>query len=201
MVQAIEDLDVTTLTGRVGANETAITALQNADTALDGRVGANETAITALQGADTQINAAIDLKADKTTVEGIDGRVGANETAIAGINNETTGIAAVAAQNLASAKSELEGKINAKADTTTVSGIDGRLTTAEGEIDTLQAGIANVYTKAEADALLDEKQDIFKDVELCTQNGAYDCAAVANKDGTFGWQRIVYTAADKTSTN
>ncbi|MBR5625709.1 MAG: hypothetical protein IKW67_02935, partial [Alphaproteobacteria bacterium] len=61
MVQAIEDLDVTTLTGRVGANETAITALQ---------------------GADTQINAAIDLKADKTTVEGIDGRVGANETAI-----------------------------------------------------------------------------------------------------------------------
>ena len=147
------------------------------------------------------VNAALAEKAAASEVTTLAGRVGANETAIAGINNETTGIAAVAAQNLASAKSELEGKINAKADTTTVNGIDTRLITAEGEIDTLQAGIADVYTKAEANALLDKKQNIFDGVEECTQNGAYDCAAVANKDGTFGWQRIVYTAADKTSTN
>ena len=55
--------------------------------AIDGRVGANETAITALQGADTQINAAIDLKADKTTVEAIDGRVTANEGVITALPN------------------------------------------------------------------------------------------------------------------
>ena len=39
----------------------------------------------------------------------------------------------------AALKSELEGKINLKADQTTVDGINGRLETAEGEIDALQA--------------------------------------------------------------
>lgn len=63
-------------------------------------------------------------------------------------------------------KSELEGKINVKADTSVVEGIDGRLQTAEGKITTAEGKIttlegemdaveAAVATKAEAQALTD----------------------------------------------
>ena len=66
----------------------------------------------------------------------------------------------------AALKSELEGKINAKADTTVVEGIDGRLTTAEGKITTVEGKVSTlegqmttvqgaVATKAEAQALTD----------------------------------------------
>ena len=63
-------------------------------------------------------------------------------------------------------KSELEGKINVKADASVVEGIDGRLQTAEGKITTAEGKIttlegemdaveAAVATKAEAQALTD----------------------------------------------
>ncbi len=66
----------------------------------------------------------------------------------------------------ATLKSDLEGKINAKADASVVEGIDGRLTTAEGKITTVEGKVstlegemdaveAAVATKAEAQALTD----------------------------------------------
>ena len=71
----------------------------------------------------------------------------------------------------AALKAELEGKINAKADSSVVEGIDGRLQTAEGEIDTLQGEMtqaksdidaveAAVATKAEAQDLTDAIADL-----------------------------------------
>lgn len=64
----------------------------------------------------------------------------------------------------ATLKSDLEGKINAKADATVVEGIDGRLTTAEGKITTVEGKVSTlegkmttvegaVATKAEQSAL------------------------------------------------
>ena len=44
----------------------------------------------------------------------------------------------------AALKSELEGKINAKADTTVVEGIDGRLQTAEGKITTVEGKVTTL---------------------------------------------------------
>ena len=59
--------------------------------------------------------------ADATSdVTELGSRVTANEGAIADINNVTTGIAAVAAQNLADAKDELQDKIDLKANTADV---------------------------------------------------------------------------------
>lgn len=66
----------------------------------------------------------------------------------------------------AALKSELEGKINAKADTTVVEGIDGRVEVVEGKVSTLETDMAQakldidaveaaVATKAEAQALAD----------------------------------------------
>ena len=66
----------------------------------------------------------------------------------------------------ATLKAELEGKINAKADSSVVEGIDGRLTTAEGTLATVAGKVstlegemdaveAAVDTKAEAQALTD----------------------------------------------
>ena len=53
-------------------------------------------------------------------------------------------------------KSELEGKISVKADTTTVEGIDGRLTTVEGKVGTLEGQMTTVQgavaTKVEQEA-------------------------------------------------
>lgn len=47
----------------------------------------------------------------------------------------------------AALKSELEGKINAKADTTVVEGIDGRLQTAEGKITTVEGKVTTLEGK------------------------------------------------------
>ena len=56
----------------------------------------------------------------------------------------------------ATLKAELEGKINAKADTTVVEGIDGRLETAEGKVATLESEMdavqGAVTTKVEQEA-------------------------------------------------
>ena len=60
-------------------------------------------------------------------------------------------------------KSELEGKINAKADSSVVEGIDGRMVTAEGKITTLEGKMTTVEgavaTKAEQSALNQEIAD------------------------------------------
>ena len=80
---------------------------------LDGRLGTAEGEIDALQAADTTIR----------------GEFAAADTAIRGD---------FAAADTA-LKAELNGKIDTKADSTTVNGINERLTTAEGEIDALQA--------------------------------------------------------------
>ena len=63
----------------------------------------------------------------------------------------------------AALKSELEGKINAKADSSVVEGIDGRMVTAEGKITTLEGKMTTVEgavaTKAEQSALNQEIAD------------------------------------------
>lgn len=50
----------------------------------------------------------------------------------------------------ATLKAELEGKINAKADKTTVEGIDGRLTTAEGKITTVEGKVTTLEGEMDA---------------------------------------------------
>lgn len=50
----------------------------------------------------------------------------------------------------ATLKSELEGKIDLKADKTTVEGIDGRLTTAEGKITTLEGKVSTLEGEMDA---------------------------------------------------
>ncbi len=160
----IEDLDVGALEGRVEANETAITALQGADTALDGRVTANEGAI-------------------------------------ADINNATTGIAAVAAQNLANAKDELEGKIDLKADTTTVNealaekAATSEVTTLAGRVEANETAITALPNNYQAKA--GEGLSIAQNggwavpimPEACKATDV-ECALVAVAGGAPKWQII-----------
>ena len=116
----------------------------------------------------------------------------------------------------ATLKADLEGQINAKADKTTVEGIDGRLTTAEGKITTVEGKVstlegemdaveAAVSTKAEAQALADAVEALEgADAELLEKIEALEDKfdgddSVSNLIATAKQEAIDAAAGDATS--
>ena len=116
----------------------------------------------------------------------------------------------------ATLKADLEGQINAKADKTTVEGIDGRLTTAEGKITTVEGKVstlegemdaveAAVATKAEAQALADAVEALEgADAELLDKIEALEDKfdgddSVSNLIATAKQEAIDAAAGDATS--
>lgn len=139
--------EVTAMQGDIADNASAIAALQAVDNATQAELNA------ALE----TVNASIDLKADKTTVEGIEDRVEALE----GVDVATKAYVDQAETDaIASAKEYSDGLNTAM--TTKVDGIGGRVGTLETTIadkadkaTTLAGyGIGDAYTKTETDTAI-----------------------------------------------
>lgn len=99
----------------------------------------------------SELEGKIALKADASTVSAMDTAYKAADEGLAGRIKALEDIdheAYVAADT--ALKNELNGEIAKKADTTTVDGIAGRVETAEGEIDALQASLATGGATANA---------------------------------------------------
>lgn len=116
---------------------------------LTARVAANEGAITALQGADTRIEGLITAEASRADTE---------EKRLAGlIGDANGGLTKALADEVARADAEekrLAGLIGDNAGA--ITGVQGRLDTAEGEIDALQTAVGNAdsgLVKGLADAV------------------------------------------------
>ncbi|MBO4746205.1 MAG: hypothetical protein J5613_04020, partial [Alphaproteobacteria bacterium] len=81
------------------------------------------------------------------------------DTKVAGLATENFAIEKAAAaydsaKDYADENFALKSALSAKADASTVSSLTSRVNTAEGDIETLQSGLANVYTKGEVDTKL-----------------------------------------------
>lgn len=164
--------DKTALEGEISAEKTA---REEADSALDARLAKTEAFFTTAEGEtlDTALDTLIEIqsyiKSEGAEADEMVKNIAANKKAIEdeaarakGIENgHETRIAAledIDHEAYKAADTALETKLNnsiaTKADSSVVTGINTRLTTAEGEIDSLQAAIGTdgSVTKAIADA-------------------------------------------------
>lgn len=165
----------------------SVKAISDGIDALAKRVTANEGSIIALQGADTRIEGLITAEASRADKE---------EKRLAGlIGDANGGLTKALADEVKRADTEekrLAGLINDNAGA--ITGLDGRLTTAEREIDALQAAVGGANSglvKGLADAVKRigdaEKAIESNDGDIATINGNITTinSALAGHDGAI----------------
>lgn len=136
------------------------------------------------------VKTALDAKADNTTVSGIDNRVGALETDVDTLQNNTyskTEVDEKIDDISAYTKSEIDTMINAKADKTTVEGINtrvGALETDIADLKSVQNVVEVVATKSALNSYDTSKLDANDKVQVIADETHDGASTIYNWNGS-----------------